>query len=339
MAPPPSSFRRRAALPLTLIGGSLAAAAAAMLVGAPAALRATGMRFAAVTLAFSAACAGTLFFWPPFAGGPEDRVLEPASIGSLALGGPRFTWVVVTAVAVAFTGLRFMARSRWGAAMIATREHERAAVALGVPAGGARWLAFTATGALAGLAGALSAHQLQTVAVEQFHPLTALPLLSVAAVGGFESLWGAIVGAAFLTLAPEALRRTAAPTIALFVAPAALLLTVLVRPGGIASLGRSRASRRSGTGRPVTGAAGAVTGATLVVDGLRVSYGDFTAVDGVDLAAAPGEVVALIGPNGAGKPRCSTPSAGSSAPPEAGSSSATPTSPHDPARGRRPPEW
>jgi ABC-2 type transport system ATP-binding protein len=35
--------------------------------------------------------------------------------------------------------------------------------------------------------------------------------------------------------------------------------------------------------------------------GLRKSYGDVHAVAGVDLAIAPGEVVALLGPNGAGK--------------------------------------
>ena len=35
--------------------------------------------------------------------------------------------------------------------------------------------------------------------------------------------------------------------------------------------------------------------------GLRKSYGERTAVDGVDLEVSPGEVVAILGPNGAGK--------------------------------------
>ncbi len=39
----------------------------------------------------------------------------------------------------------------------------------------------------------------------------------------------------------------------------------------------------------------------VVVEGLRKSYGDLVAVDGIDLEIAEGEVLALLGPNGAGK--------------------------------------
>jgi ABC-2 type transport system ATP-binding protein len=42
-------------------------------------------------------------------------------------------------------------------------------------------------------------------------------------------------------------------------------------------------------------------GSAVVVRGLRKSYGERTAVDGIDLDVAHGEVFALLGPNGAGK--------------------------------------
>ena len=43
------------------------------------------------------------------------------------------------------------------------------------------------------------------------------------------------------------------------------------------------------------------TGPAVVVSGMRKRYGERTAVDGVDLEVATGEVFALLGPNGAGK--------------------------------------
>ena len=39
----------------------------------------------------------------------------------------------------------------------------------------------------------------------------------------------------------------------------------------------------------------------IVLEGLRKSFGDVHAVDGIDVSIEPGETVALLGPNGAGK--------------------------------------
>ena len=48
-------------------------------------------------------------------------------------------------------------------------------------------------------------------------------------------------------------------------------------------------------------AAPARAGLEVQLSGLRRSYGSVVALDGVDLALAPGELVALLGPSGCGK--------------------------------------
>ena len=282
-------------LPLAVAAGALAGAVAAGLLGALLAARITGLRFAVLSLGFGAACAGALFTWPVFAGTAEDRTLPPPAIGDLALDGRRFTVLVVAVTALALFGLRAFARSRTGAALVAGREHDRAAEGLGLPVLTARWTALTLSGAVAGLAGALTAYQLGTVAGEQFHPLLALPLLSAAALGGIESLWGAALGALILTVAPELLRQADAPTMASLVAPVVLLVVVLLRPRGLIAV-------RAPVRWPRVGQRPGRTGDTgLQVHNLVMRYGRRVAVDGIDLRVRPGEVVAVVGANGAGK--------------------------------------
>jgi ABC-2 type transport system ATP-binding protein len=70
------------------------------------------------------------------------------------------------------------------------------------------------------------------------------------------------------------------------------------------------------------------SGAAIHATGLSKRYGDVVAVNGIDLAIAPGEVVALLGPNGAGKSTAVDMILGLSKP-DAGSVTVFGRAPHD----------
>src|SRR5439155_24764243 len=66
-----------------------------------------------------------------------------------------------------------------------------------------------------------------------------------------------------------------------------------------ATCGRWRSRSPSATAPPTAGRS--PPDGMIAVEGLVKTYGSFTAVDGVSLEVAPGEIHGFLGPNGAGK--------------------------------------
>ncbi len=135
--------------------------------------------------------------------------------------------VAVVALAVAMA----MDRSPIGYVARATRDDALAAAAMGVSIRGIRTLTFMVSGAIIGIAGALQAHYILVMNPHDLSFFISLSVVIFLLFGGIQSVWGAIVGAAILTVLPEALRFTNEFRHILF--GALIVVIVMLRPNGL----------------------------------------------------------------------------------------------------------
>jgi len=126
--------------------------------------------------------------------------------------------------------------SRFTLAMSLTREDEQAARGVGVDTAAVRLWTLVAGGAIAGLAGALYAHNNFFVQPGDFAFGRAEQILVYCVIGGTTSPIGAMLGAALLSLLPEIFRFL--QDYRDIVNGGILLLVVLFAPRGISSLWR-----------------------------------------------------------------------------------------------------
>jgi branched-chain amino acid transport system permease protein len=126
--------------------------------------------------------------------------------------------------------------SRIGRAWVAIREDETAAVAMGINGFRFKLLAFGLGAGLAGLAGTINAHILNTVTPDQYmFSATAPPnsafLLAAVVLGGMGTISGPVLGAALLYLIPAKLQFFSDKQLLLF--GLALILMMRFRPEGL----------------------------------------------------------------------------------------------------------
>lgn len=167
--------------------------------------------------------------------------------GSLGLSGipaPRVgSWVIqsklqwyyvmLTLSAVGIFLVGRMVSSRVGRAMVAARDNEPLATAIGLDVFQLRLLAFAVSGALAGAAGACYAHYLTFIDPGVFGFSFSEALLIMVILGGSGTLWGPVFGAVVFTLLPELLR--VAPEVRSLLYGLLLFFIVLRMPRGLAS--------------------------------------------------------------------------------------------------------
>ncbi|MCW2991747.1 MAG: branched-chain amino acid transporter permease [Solirubrobacterales bacterium] len=90
--------------------------------------------------------------------------------------------------------------SRLGRAWVAIREDEVAAASMGVPLVKTKLLAYAAGAAMGGMSGAFLGAYFNTVNADQFQFGFSILILAMVILGGLGSIWGAMAGAAALTV-------------------------------------------------------------------------------------------------------------------------------------------
>lgn len=140
-----------------------------------------------------------------FKGDPAG-IYEPTKLLGVELTFERklyFIFLVVAAI-VCWVASN-LARSNAGRAMMAVRDHDIAAAALGVNPSRTKVMAFALSSFFAGVAGALYGMQQQYITVDPFNLILSIEFIAMIVLGGIGSVWGAVAGAlAFTMLRPIA---------------------------------------------------------------------------------------------------------------------------------------
>ncbi|MDR0240916.1 MAG: branched-chain amino acid ABC transporter ATP-binding protein/permease [Burkholderia sp.] len=219
-------------------------------------------------------------------------------------------WAVVLAAIVSVQNLL---NSRPGRAIRALRGGGVMAEAMGVNTAWMRVVIFVYAAVLAAVSGFLYAHLQRAVNPTPFGLNHGIEFLFMAVVGGVSHVWGAVLGAAILTvlqdylqtLLPKLLGSEGNFEIIVFGVLMVLLLqyarqgvwpfVARLFPRGPRAHVPEQADPLPQRAKPAAGEP------LLVVDNARKQFGGLVAVNDVSFDVKAGQIIGLIGPNGAGK--------------------------------------
>ena len=200
--------------PLLILIGGFAGAFFGAIVGLPA-LRLKHLYLAIATLSFQMIFEWFIQFMTFFNQGQTIYVGRVSWLtGKVGRADHYLFWyyVVLVVIILAGFGVRNLLKTRHGRCLIAVRDNDRAADAMGMHPGLTKVYAFALAGFLAGVAGALHAYVYRGVGFESFTLHHSISYLAMAIVGGLGTLNGSFWGPVaiqFLDLQVESLAESA----------------------------------------------------------------------------------------------------------------------------------
>ncbi len=224
---------------LALLLAFVVAGAFALLIGAIS-LRTRGVYFIMITLAFAQMLYYLMVSLKTYGGDDGLSLDRRFDLGfdlgfglDLSQDAPFYYLVLALAVGV-FLAVQRLLNSRFGHALQAIRDNETRMAAIGFPVYRFKLMAFVLAGALAGLAGALLAHQGGFVSPSMMQWSESGMLMVMVILGGVGHLYGGLVGAVVFLVLEEFLSSITIHW--QFGLGAVLLAVVLLAPNGLLSL-------------------------------------------------------------------------------------------------------
>jgi branched-chain amino acid transport system permease protein len=207
-------------------------AAFAVAVGIPA-LRIRGLFLAVTTFAFAVAVQRTLFTDRYFGWLLPEEVKRPSLFFFDFEDERSMYYLCVAALVLVIVLVVNVRKSRFGRVLIALRESEANVASFGVAAARTRLAAFAFSGALAGFAGAIFAHQQRGLNVDSFAATASIDIFVLAVLGGIGSVNGALLGSLFFNATKYFVTN---PLFAGFLGAGGTLLLLYAAPGGLVSV-------------------------------------------------------------------------------------------------------
>lgn len=190
------------AWPLMIVVAGCVGAVFGAFVGLPA-LRLKHLYLAIATLSFQMIFQWTINFMSFFNQGqtiPIGRVYWLSGMVSRRDHYVFWYYAILTIVVISSYAVRNLLRTRYGRCLVAVRDNDRAADAMGMHPGFTKVYAFALAGFFAGMAGALHAYLYRGAGIESFTLYQSITYLAMAIVGGLGTLTGSFFGPAAIRL-------------------------------------------------------------------------------------------------------------------------------------------